>query len=157
MSAQVSGGRGGRLGGGGWQQWAGRETERSTLVRSSQDTAGKRWRGWGVKALAGETHKSQVTQNLGSAVREEMEKRSDEGVKEAITEPVPETDPNGSKEENGEEAEVRKAWCGRSEPHSSQASVGENEILQQRHRVREPRREGEEPAAANRLLLVCQR
>lgn len=36
-----------------------------------------------------------------------MERKRHERIKEAIIEPVPETDSNGSREENGEEAEVR--------------------------------------------------
>lgn len=54
-----------------------------------------------------DTH-TQVTQSLGAwGERGKMERKRDERVKEAIIESVPETDPNGSRKENGEEAEVR--------------------------------------------------
>lgn len=47
-----------------------------------------------------------------------MEKKRHERIKEAIIEPVPETDPNGSREENGEEEEVRnRFWWGKEKLH----------------------------------------
>lgn len=47
-----------------------------------------------------------------------MERKRHERIKKAIIEPVPETDLNGSREENGEEAEVRnRLWCRREKLH----------------------------------------
>lgn len=65
-----------------------------------------------MKALGKrDTHKSPRGWVPGGK-RGKMERKRDERVKGAITEPVPETDPNGSRKENGEEAEVRnrRVW-----------------------------------------------
>lgn len=47
--------------------------------------------------------------------RGQMERKRNERVKEAIIEPVPETDPNGSREEMGRRQRLETDLCGEGE------------------------------------------
>lgn len=78
------------------QSDAARGRERSTLNFRGQTRTGGLWTGVGARALERrDTQKSPRLSAWGSEVK--VERKRDESVKE----PVPETDPNGSREEKG--------------------------------------------------------
>lgn len=93
----------------------GGERERSTLIWKGQNMAGKLWRGVRGKGT-GKEGCTEVIQRRGACKeRGQMERKRDERVKEAIIEPVPETDPNGSREEMGRRQRLETDLCGEGE------------------------------------------
>lgn len=78
-----------------------------------------------------DTHKSPRGWVPGGK-RGKMERKRDERVKGAITEPVPETDPNGSRKENGRRQRLETDVCGDGEAAlqlSQRERLYEKEIL----------------------------